>query len=281
MPALPKVGLAASPQSALLFPDRIVLSPDMMQDSDDMSIRPAWLSPSLAGTPDGARPAFEMKFAVAPAVADELQAWAGERLTHDPHSDPTHGYLITSTYFDTAGFDVFRRTPGFDTHKYRARRYGTEPTVHLEKKSKADGRVWKVRGTMPLSGLSTPMTDWPVTWFAADVAGLSLRPVCAVSYRRAAFLGDSPCGGVRMTLDRSAFGVPTAAVSLDPISDGTHLLPDVAVAEFKFLTTLPAVFKEVIERFKLEPTGVSKYRRCVRAAGLCADPGTEGVNDAG
>ena len=33
--------------------------------------------------------------------------------------------------------------------------------------------------------------------------------------------------------------------------------------------------KEAIERFRLQPTGVSKYRRCVRAAGLCADPGAD------
>lgn len=249
----------------------------MTQDPDDMSIRPAWLSPSLAATPDGVRPAFEMKFAVAPAVADDLQAWAGERLKHDPHSDPTRGYLITSTYFDTPAFDVFRRTSGYDVHKYRARRYGTEPTVHLERKSKTDGRVWKVRGTMPLTGLTRPMTDWPVGWFAADVLGLGLRPTCVVSYRRSAFIGESSCGGVRMTLDRSAFGVPTAVVSLDPIAAGTPLLTDLVVVELKFLSGLPGLFKEAIERFRLQPTGVSKYRRCVRAAGLAAEP--EGASD--
>lgn len=250
----------------------------MTQDPDDMSIRPAWLSPSLAATPDGARPAFEMKFAVAPAVADELQAWAAERLKHDPHSDPTHGYLITSTYFDTPAFDVFRRTPGYEVHKYRVRRYGTEPTVHLEKKSKADGRVWKCRGTMPLADLARPMPRWGVEWFAADVAGLGLRPVCVVSYRRSAFIGESGGGSVRLTLDRAAFGVPTTAVSVDPITSGRQLLTDLVVVELKFLANMPALFKEAVEKFRLQPTGVSKYRRCVRAAGLAAEP--EGASDA-
>lgn len=249
----------------------------MTKDPDDMSIRPAWLSPSLSATPDGSRPAFEMKFAVAPAVADELQRWAVERLKHDPHSDPIHGYLITSTYYDTPTFDVFRRNTGFDVHKYRARRYGTEPTVHLERKSKADGRVWKCRGTMPLADLAKPLPQWGVGWFASDVAGLGLRPVCVVSYRRSAFIGESVCGGVRMTLDRTAFGVPTTDVSLDPISAGTSLLTDLVVVELKFLSALPGLFKEAIERFRLQPTGVSKYRRCVRAAGLCTEP--EGASD--
>ena len=249
----------------------------MMKDAYDMSLRPAWLSPSLSATQDGIRPAFEMKFAVAPAVADQLQAWAGEHLKHDPHADPVHGYLITSTYFDTPAFDVFRRTPGFDVHKYRARRYGTEPTVHLEKKSKADGRVWKCRGTMPLADLAQPPARWPVGWFTSDVAGLGLRPVCVVSYRRAAFIGESDCGGVRMTIDRAASGLPSPAISLDPVTSGIPLLPDLVVVELKFLTTLPALFKEAVERFQLRSTGVSKYRRCVRAAGLATEP--EGASD--
>lgn len=232
-----------------------------------MSIRPAWLSPTLT-TPDGARPAFELKFAVAPDTADALQAWAGERLQRDPHSHPEHGYLITSTYYDTPAFDVFRRAPGFDVHKYRARRYGTEPTVHLERKSKADGRVWKCRGTMPLADLDRPMGEWPVGWYTSDVTGLGLNPVCSVSYRRSAYIGESPVGGVRLTLDRAAWGVPTPVVALDPITSGTPLLPDVVVVECKFSVTMPVLFKEAVERFRLQPTTVSKYRRCVRAAGL-------------
>jgi hypothetical protein len=251
----------------------------MTQDSADMSARPVWLSPSLVATPDGSRPAFELKFAVPPATADALQGWAVDRLQRDPHSDPEFGYLITSTYYDTPAYDVFRRATGFDVHKYRARRYGTEPTVHLERKSKADGRVWKVRGTMPLADLGKPLAEWGVGWFASDVAGLGLRPVCAVSYRRSAFVGDSPCGGVRLTIDRSAWGVPAAGVSLDPVTAGTALLSDVVVVELKFLAALPVLFKEAVEKFQLRPTGVSKYRRCVRAAGLCADPAA-GAGDA-
>jgi hypothetical protein len=211
-------------------------------------------------------------------VADDLQGWAGERLLHDPHSDPTHGYLITSTYLDTPAFDVFRRTPGFDVHKYRVRRYGTEPAVHLEKKSKADGRVWKCRGTMPLADLARPMAEWGVGWFASDVAGLGLRPVCVVSYRRAAFVGESAGGSVRLTLDRAAFGVPATGVSVEPVAAGCPLLSDVVVVELKFLAALPALFKEAVEKFRLQPTGVSKYRRCVRAAGLCPEPAVGAVD---
>lgn len=248
------------------------------KDSDAMSARPSWISPSLAASPDGSLPAFELKFAVPAAAAAELEAWAAEHLHRDPHAHPDHGYLITSTYFDTPAFDVFRRTAGFDVHKYRARRYGTEPTAHLERKSKSEGRVWKCRGTLPLAHLDRPPAEWGVGWFTADVAELGLRPVCAVSYRRAAYVGASPAGSVRLTLDRAAFGTPTAGVSLDPITAGIPLLSDVVVVELKFLSALPGLFKTAVERFRLQPTGVSKYRRCVRAAGLAAGP--EGASDA-
>ena len=243
-----------------------------------MSARPFWTSPSLAATSDGSRPAFELKFAVAPAVAAELEGWAADRLPRDPHAHPDRGYLITSTYFDTPALDVFRRTPGYDVHKFRARRYGTEPTAHLERKSKAEGRVWKCRGTVPLAALGRPVGEWPVDWFAADVTERGLAPVCGVTYRRAAYVGDAAAGHVRLTLDREAWGVPHAHLSLAPLAAGTPLLPDaVVVVEFKFLAALPPLFKEAVERFKLQPTGISKYRRCVRAAGLCPTP--EGAAD--
>jgi hypothetical protein len=176
---------------------------------------------------------------------------------------------------------VYRRTPGFEVHKYRARRYGTEPTVHLERKSKSEGRVWKCRGTLPLADLARPMAEWPVSWFASDVAGLGLAPVCGVTYRRSAYIGESPTGNVRLTLDREAWGVPAAHLSLDPLTAGIPLLSDAVVVELKFLSTLPALFKTLVERFQLQPTGISKYRRCVRAAGLCPDPAPEGATDAG
>jgi hypothetical protein len=232
------------------------------------------MSPSLAARSDGTIPAYEMKFAVPTAVGEKVEEWAGRHLSLDPHADPALGnrYRITSVYFDTPEFDVFHRRPGFDVHKYRVRRYGTEPTVHLERKSKQDGRVWKHRATMPLPLLARPIADWPVPWFVQEITDLHLRPVCVVTYDRTALIGSSPTGPIRVTLDRAAVGVPTSALTLDPITSGVPLLSDEVVVELKYLTTIPPVFKDVIEAEKLTPTGLSKYRRCVRAAGLAVEP---------
>jgi hypothetical protein len=237
-----------------------------------MSARPLWLSPSLAAVPDGGIPAFETKFAVPVEAAAAVEGWVAERLARDPHSDPVrNGYRITSVYYDTPAFDVFHRRPGFDVHKYRVRRYGTEPVAQLERKSKKDGRVWKCRATAPLAALDHPPAAWGVSWFAQELADLRLRPVCTVTYDRSAFVGAGPTGPVRVTFDRSAVGRSADGVSLAPVADGVPLLADEVVVEFKYLAALPPLFKEAIEVHRLAPTGLSKYRRCARTTGLAAE----------
>jgi hypothetical protein len=239
-----------------------------------MSARPQHphsVSPSLAAAADGTVPAFEAKFAVTAEAAAALQAWAADRLTADPHADPAGGYRVTSVYYDTPAFAVLRRAPGFDVHKHRVRRYGDEAVVHLERKSKTGGRVWKRRATVPHEVLTRPPADWGAPWFAQEVVGLGLRPVCAVTYQRMAFVGGGPTGPIRLTFDRAAVGAPTAAADPVPVADGIPLLADEVVVEFKYLAAMPALFKEAIEAARLAPTGLSKYRRCARAAGLVAE----------
>ena len=242
-----------------------------------MTARPRtdWLSPSLLAAPDGGRAAFELKFLVPEAAARQVEAWADAHLARDPHADPARGgaYRVTSVYLDTPGFDVLRKADGFDEHKYRVRRYGSEPTAHLERKSKSAGRVWKVRAAAPLAGLAA---GWPDGWFADEVAGRGLAPVCRVTYDRCAFVGRGPHGGLRLTLDREVRGVPAADPVPCPVSDGRPLLPGRVVVEFKYPIVLPTLFKEAIAGLRLAPAGVSKYRRCAAAAGF----GTGGGADA-
>lgn len=239
--------------------------------------RPDWVSPSLAAIPNGEIPAYEMKFFVPESVARGVEAWAAQHLTLDLHSDPTHGYRTTTTYFDTPRFDVYRRTADYRRDKYRVRRYGADATAHLERKSKQDGRVWKFRTSLPfievaavLAGTGPPMAHW----FTRELADLGLRPVCQVSYNRTAFVGLGATGPVRVTLDRSVRGAAIPSVNEDVSL--TSIVADGVILEFKYLATLPALFKSAYELFQLCPAGVSKYRRCVAAAGLVA----EGMNDA-
>jgi hypothetical protein len=98
---------------------------------------PHYLSPGLiasqGGRAPGDLPAVELKYQVSPEVAERLIAWAKARLAPDPHGDPvTGGYRVTTVYLDTPGLDIFRRSPGFGTSKYRLRRYGDSPLAHAE-----------------------------------------------------------------------------------------------------------------------------------------------------
>src|SRR4051812_10453841 len=89
-------------------------------------------------------PAYELKFQLTAAEADHLEAWGRHHLTPDPHG-LDGSYDTTSVYCDTADWDVFHRSPRYRRSKFRLRRYGTNPIIFLEIKSKWGDRVEKKR----------------------------------------------------------------------------------------------------------------------------------------
>ncbi len=229
-------------------------------------------SPALAA------PAYEVKFLLTEPQAREVEAMLRGHLALDPHADPTLGtaYRVTSVYFDTPALDVYRRTPGHRVHKFRLRRYGSDPTAYLERKSKRRGQVSKHRTAVPLAelaGLADAPEGWSGVWFARHLAARGLRPVCRMTYERTAFVGAGPSGPIRLTFDRAARGVASSDPRVEPVAEGLDLLRGDVIAEFKFLAAMPPLFKEVIAALWLTPSGVSKYRRCVGAmAPKAGDP---------
>jgi len=226
-------------------------------------------------------PAFEVKFLVTEAEAAEVERRLRSRLAPDPYADPDMGgaYQVTSVYFDTPAFDVYRRSVRFRRRKYRVRRYGGDPTVFLERKVKRKQRVRKRRTSVPLAELEVlagaAPDGWPAAWFAHQLAARGLRPVCRVSYDRVALIGTSHDGPIRVTFDRAARGSAAHGPAPEPVANGVSLLSGEVIAEFKFLAAMPAAFKDVIEGLRLGPRPVSKYRRCVKAIGLTAEEGPD------
>jgi VTC domain len=245
------------------------------------------LSPAILESPSLYRgeaevPAFEVKFLLNEAEARTVEQRLRPRLAADPHADPSSDgtYRVTSIYFDTPNFDVYRRTERFRRRKYRVRRYGNSASAFLEQKSKSSQQVRKRRTAIPLVELSEltgpPRLEWAGAWFAQQLIARGLQPVCRVSYERIALIGSCSNGPIRVTFDRAACGQSANGHGPEAVSDGVPLLHGEVIAEFKFLESMPAAFKTVVEDLRLTPRPVSKYRRCVEAVGLCTKE--DGVN---
>lgn len=231
-------------------------------------------SPSLA-SPEVPGQAYELKFDVDEAVAARVEEWARRRLAPDPHADSALGgaYRTTTLYFDTPALDVYHRTTGYRTRKFRVRRYGMMTWVFLERKTKRGDAVRKRRAAVPdtevamLAEAKAP-PDWAGAWFHRRVHARGLRPACRIAYLRTAHVGDCAEGALRLTLDREVRGVMAQHWRATSVEGGLPLLHGRVILELKFLNALPLPFKELVEKLSLAPSPVSKYRLCVEAWGM-------------
>jgi hypothetical protein len=228
------------------------------------------LSPSLVDPGDGAGPAFELKFLLDEGTADEVEGWASSRLRPDPHGDPTLGgaYHTTTLYLDTPNLDVFHRTPSFRRSKHRLRRYGIEPHIYLERKTKTGDRVRKQRSAIPteeLSLLSAPLSvvSWSGHWFHRRLLDRGLLPSALIAYERTAYLGNGAEGAFRLTLDRQLRGSLSSNWTVPPQEGGLPLLTGQVILEMKFRNALPYLLKELVQSLRLTPCPTSKYRSCI------------------
>jgi hypothetical protein len=231
---------------------------------------PALESPSLVQA-GAVAPAYEMKFLVNETLAAEVQKWGEQELARDPHGDPALGgaYRTTTLYCDTPDLAVYRGAPSYRRSKYRARRYGTEGRIFLERKAKWGDRVEKRRTTIaerevPLLAGPLALPDWPGHWFHQRLQERALRPAGCVSYQRTAYMGMTGDGPMRLTLDRGLRGWLTEGWHVGA-EEGRPLAAGSVIVELKFRATLPVPFKELIAGLRLAPAVVSKYKLCRQA----------------
>jgi hypothetical protein len=255
----------------------------------------AALSPSIARPDELDReslvPSFELKFLVSDKVARAVHAWARGAMRPDPFADPAQdgAYRVSTLYLDTPGFDVFHGNPELEGTKYRVRRYGDEPRVWLERKTRKQERVTKRRtmveqrdlARVPPRDVAAPTAaaaaaaanGWLGAWFRDELARRDFRPVCCLEYARTAFFGVGDHGGFRLTLDRAIRGVPFGEWDVPAVASRAPLVAvvtDEVICELKFRDALPAPFKQLVGGLALETTTVSKYRRLCVAAGIVA-----------
>ena len=210
--------------------------------------------------------AREIKFLIDANLAADLRAWAREHLQADANGAGEFGdnYATTSLYFETPEFDVYHRRESYGRSKFRIRRYGDSPIVFLERKFRTDRLLAKRRTTVPAGELEmlvepTPRIDWPGYWFHRRILLRRLRPLIQMSYDRTARIGMAPSGPVRMTIDTNLRVLPMPDRGFIP-GTGFPLLESQCIVEVKYRVQVPALFREMVERFKLRTQPVSKYR---------------------
>jgi hypothetical protein len=231
-----------------------------------------FLSPALARA-FGGPPAYEIKFVLPAPLAEQVETWARRHLEFDPYTDPDrgHSYRVHTLYFDTPRLDMFCRVPGHKRHKFRVRRYGFEPLVYLERKSRTGDRVVKRRTRIvgdELTLLAAGLDDWgwPGHWFRRRLEFRGLRPTCRVSYDRVAHVGRSPTGTLRLTLDRHVRCAPADGLAVGELPVAGHplagrpALNGEVIVELKYREAMPALFKGLLIELGLAPRQASKYR---------------------
>jgi hypothetical protein len=222
--------------------------------------------------------AREIKFVVNNDLAPKIQAWMRENLEADqfgtgPDRDV---YETTSLYFETDRFDVFHRRGSYGKSKFRIRKYGDSSIMFLERKFRTDRVLIKRRTTVPVTDFERldslePDPAWPGYWFHRRLRTRALRPLVQVCYNRTARLGTSSTGQFRMTVDFDLRVLPLPDRAFIP-GVGLPLMEGLNIVELKYCVALPAVFKQLVERFGLETQPVSKYRSGLALLGLSPEP---------
>lgn len=242
------------------------------------------ISPSLL--PDAMTGAcYEVKFLVTPEQAEHITACLARHLHRDPHAESGRegAYRVQSLYLDTPAFDVYYRSEGYRRQKFRLRRYGEEPVLYLECKTRTGEQVHKERTRVGMDALARlsageDTAEWPGAWFQHNLRERHLVPCALIRYERSAFTGQSDDGPIRVTLDRQIACVPVSRYLMESACEGTRLLAGWVVLELKFRVAMPALFKRLVRDHGLTPCDVSKYRRGVEACALV--PGSRKPPDA-
>jgi len=225
----------------------------------------------------------EIKFLIPSAQADEIRKWARVHLDRDMHGSGDMGddYLITSIYFDTDKFDVYRRKGSFGRSKYRIRRYGDSDIAFLERKMKTKRMVCKWRSAVSVDEVNRlceerPDGGWNGFWFHRRLLARKLKPICRISYLRTARVYMTNYGPVRLTLDQDLKVFAPITLGFNTTQEGIILNKNKAILEMKYDVEMPALFKILAEEFNLNSQRFSKYRRAIKTLGYVKKPAETG-----
>jgi hypothetical protein len=143
------------------------------------------------------------------------------------------------------------------------RRYGEADQAFVERKLRTNTLLAKRRTAVRLATLShfdgPRAVDGPARWFHDRLRMRRLGAVCQVGYLRTARVLRTLSGLARLTLDTDLRAQPIGRPVFQP-GAGAPVAGADTIVELKFSVAMPALFKLLVEEFRLEPMRVSKYR---------------------
>ncbi len=227
---------------------------------------------------------FELKYVIPHGEALAFVEGLGELLEPDPNAGPGGIYRISSTYYDSDGWDCFwEKVEGLKVRrKLRVRRYEDAADGHglVEIKQRIDRTVQKRRTRLPLETvfriLPSPsgaaredpgsLIEDPVVaealWL---VAAYDLKPKINIRYQRRAYHAvHDP--GLRITIDtRLVCRLHDLDWTGDPDGEVNFLPADFSVLEIKFNHSVPLWLTTWVGHFECELRRLSKYCAGVNA----------------
>ncbi len=227
---------------------------------------------------------IELKYLLDERLAQDVKAWARERLGCDPHccESLVDSYDVHTLYLDTPTWDLYHRTGVVGSTKHRVRQYSHEKTnsheqtLWLECKRKKKNVVHKNRTAVPaleaadrLCGQpSLDHSNWCGDWFVQRIADRCLRPAVQVHYRRFARMSTLEGENLRLTIDShlqasQVSGWDDSLVRHCSNGDLRQNVSPVQILELKFHNQMPWLFKELLRKFAIPASGFSKYRSAV------------------
>ncbi len=207
----------------------------------------------------------EKKYILNKEQYEEVKTALEDFMVEDEHGEST----ICNIYFDNERYDLIRQSiskPPFK-EKVRLRSYNTpnlESTVFLEIKRKYNGVVSKRRIELKLEDFYRldDNKEFPNSQIEKELAYYfklyNLQPKAYISYDRTAYY-DKNNRDFRVTFDDNILA-RTEDLQLEDGSYGKQILEDGKyIMEVKTLGSMPMCMVDLLNKFKIQPCGFSKY----------------------
>ncbi len=210
----------------------------------------------------------EIKYYVTQEQKDKLVGLLSDDLVYDFYCPTGIPYHISSIYYDTANYDVIRRSVAKPRHKAKLRLRTYEDNSHyLELKQKFKGTVYKKRIRLTpeelhdfVNDMSLPQRDdyssksvlGDVKQFI-DIHQNMIKPI-HIEYHRIAYIYRPRLDNVRVTFDQHLRVYDKGSKSwatIIPVED--YLM------EIKATGAMPLALTKALSALKIYPTSFSKY----------------------